>query len=93
MIYQFICRKTGVLIERQMSVTEFDRTRFNVHCNCGAQTNLRITGGRAAFLRSPFPKGYSEHISEDGHYVRDVVEAREVAAENGFTSAVAENWR
>jgi hypothetical protein len=92
MIYQFLCEGCGDVEEFSLPVAEFEAAKEKAHCiDCQQPAVLLITGGQIAFMKSPFPRGFSEHISRDGQYIRDKVEAREVAAENGFTSKLVEN--
>ena len=92
MIYQFQCEGCGEVEEFNVPVTLFETIRQVAHCiECERPAALIVTGGRISFMKSPFPKGFHEHISDDGHYLRDKVEAREVAAENGWTSKLVEN--
>jgi hypothetical protein len=64
----------------------------SAHCNdCNAAAHMIHQPAKLVFARSPFPKGFSEHISADGHYIRDRKEAMDIAAENGITSAYCEN--
>jgi len=94
MIYEYVCRPCHKTEERKMTIKEFDRDGLGQIClECHKVLTLRITGGRKPFMRSEFPKGFSEHISADGHFIRDKIEAREVAAENELTSMAVENWR
>ena len=94
MIYEYVCRTCHTTEERQMTVSEFDCTGRNQRClGCHEILTLRITGGRKPFMRSEFGRGFEEHISPDGHFIRDRFEARDVAAENELTSARVENWR
>lgn len=93
MIYEYVCRTCVTIEERTMTVAEFDHQGRDQRClGCHEILTLRVTGGRKPFVRSPFPKGFSEHISPDGHYIRDKIEAREIAAENELTSVAAENF-
>lgn len=92
MIYQFQCEGCGEVEEFQAPVALLDTLRQGAHCvDCERPAVLVVTGGRTSFMKSPFPKGFHEHISADGAYLRDKVEAREVAAENGWTSKLVEN--
>lgn len=92
MIYQFGCEHCGNVEEFSVPLALFDFVRERARCvDCDEPAILLVTGGRLGFLKSPFPKGYHEHISADGAYLRDKVECREIAAENGFTSKLVEN--
>jgi hypothetical protein len=92
MIYEFSCEGCGEVEEFTAPVALFETLRQGAYCiDCQRPAVLIVSGGRTSFMKSPFPKGFNEHISDNGHYLRDKVEAREVAAENGWTSKLVEN--
>ena len=92
MIYVFHCEGCDEEAEYTAPVALLETLRQGAHCtDCQRPAALVINGGRTPFLRSPFPKGYHEHISADGAFIRDKHEAKDVAAENGFTSRYVEN--
>ena len=93
MIYEYSCGVCEKRLDLTMSVAAYEASRIagEPKC-CGRKMNQRFSPPRV-FVRSPFPKGFSEHISQDGHYIRDRKEAIAVAEENGFVSKIAENWR
>lgn len=94
MIYQFQCDSCGELEEFHLAHTELEAARSVAHCvDCDEVARLVVSGGKRPFVRSPFRKGFHEHISADGAYVRDKIEAREIAAENGLVSGYVENLR
>lgn len=89
--YIYACQ-CGREIEVHMTMT--DKLDFIIpDCfRCLIPMKQRISGGYRPFMRSPFPRGWDENIAPDPVYIRDKTEAREVAAEHGLTSVLAENW-
>jgi hypothetical protein len=93
MIYEFACESCGEVEEFVIPLDLLETARERALCvDCNSPAVLVMSGGRKPIVRSPFPKGYHEHISADGAVVRDKHEARDIAAQNGFTSKLVENW-
>ena len=91
MTYIFKCQ-CGREIEAHMTMEDRQNLIMPTCSKCLIPMQQKITGGSKPFMRSPFPRGWSEHIAPDPVYVRDKVEAREIAAEHDLTSVLAENW-
>lgn len=92
MIYEVVCEECREHGEIRMPLRDHEKLRKGeFFCPCGGQLRQIITTGLMGFMRSPFEKGYQEHVSPDGVNLRSERHLKDVCDENGLTSMWLEN--
>lgn len=89
--YLIECQQCKEKIEIMLPITEH-HTLLDRVCLCGAKDFRQLYNNEGVVtMKSPFPRGWSEHIAPTPVYIRDKSEAKDVAAQNGLTSIYCEN--
>lgn len=94
MIYEIECSLCGHLHDAVCKMVDIDPYIQYSECpNCRETGHLRqiFKSPPMGFLKSPFPKGFFEHVSEHGAHARDKHELKDIAEANGQVSHYVEN--
>jgi len=88
MIYEKECQTCGNVKTIACKISEHDTlVKPDSICGfCGGRETQIISGLAEIRMRTPFPKGWHEHVAPTPQYVRDRGHAKDILAENGLGS-------
>ena len=92
MIYEVQCEVCGTHGDMRGTLADHKKlVSGKLECDCGGRLKQIFTTGPTSFMRSPFVKGYQEHVSPEGVNLRSERHLKDVCDENGLTSMWLEN--
>lgn len=88
MIYEKECTNCGRIKIIACSISDHEQiVKPDSRCvECGGREIQILHPSLEVRVRTPFPKGWQEHVAPTPKYIRDRSEAKDVLAENGLGS-------